>query len=415
MIRVFDAFSGIGGFRSAFERVGGFKTVGWCEIDRFAQKSYRALFDTGDEQFYENIRDIDTDGLADFDLLVGGFPCQPFSVAGKRKGIADERGDLFFELARILEAKRPRYFIFENVPGLLGIEKGQTFKVILETLVDLGYCVEWLVHDSAGFGVPQSRKRVYLAGCLGVDCTGKILAFGNCDEENSRKVKQLIGGCQGQRVYAPDGLAVTQCSGSGGMGGKTGLYLIDMNYPPTLTDKARCITARQDSGVSKHKGEHSAVFCDLNENPQITKNARCLHTRYDLGVISGKHKGERSGVLVEDGPRAILNPFKEEVYQNGRRVKEPNEPMFTLTVVDRHGIVHQGRIRRLMPIECWRLQGFTTEQFRKVEAAGLSDAQLYKQAGNAITVNVVEAIAWNLLKFDEEVKNAQSCNKHRHL
>jgi len=221
--------------------------------------------------------------------------------------------------------------------------------------------------DSAGFGVPQSRKRVYLAGCLGVDCSGKILAFGNCDEENSRKVKQLIGGSQGQRVYDPDGLAVTQCSGSGGMGGKTGLYLIDMNYPPTLTEKARCITARQDSGVSKHKGEHS-------------------------------------GVLVEDGPRAILNPFKEEVYQNGRRVKEPNEPMFTLTVVDRHGIVHQGRIRRLMPIECWRLQGFTTEQFRKVEAAGLSDAQLYKQAGNAVTVNVVEALARNLLKFDKEVR-----------
>jgi DNA (cytosine-5)-methyltransferase 1 len=370
MIRVFDAFSGIGGFRSAFERVGGFKTVGWCEIDRFAQKSYRALFDTGGEQFYENIRDIDTAGLADFDLLVGGFPCQPFSVAGKRLGTADERGDLFFELARILEAKRPRYFIFENVPGLLGIEEGRTFKVILETLCELGYCCEWLVHDSAGFGVPQSRKRVYLAGCLGVDCSGKILAFGNCDEENSRKVKQLIGGSQGQRVYAPDGLAVTQCSGSGGMGGKTGLYLIDMNYPPTLTEKARCITARQDSGVSKHKGEHS-------------------------------------GVLVEDGPRAILNPFKEEVYQNGRRVKEPNEPMFTLTVVDRHGIVHQGRIRRLMPIECWRLQGFTTEQFRKVEAAGLSDAQLYKQAGNAVTVNVVEALARNLLKFDKDMNESK--------
>ncbi len=152
MIRVFDAFSGIGGFRSAFERVGGFKTVGWCEIDKFAQKSYRALFDTGGEQFYENIRDIDTAGLADFDLLVGGFPCQPFSVAGKRLGTADERGDLFFELARILEAKQPRYFIFENVPGLLGIEKGKTFQIILETLSELGYCVEWLVHDSAGFG-----------------------------------------------------------------------------------------------------------------------------------------------------------------------------------------------------------------------------------------------------------------------
>ena len=405
MIRVFDAFSGIGGFRSGLMKAGGYEFVGWCEIDRFAQQAYRAIYETGGEAFYENIRDIDTDRLTDFDLLVGGFPCQPFSVAGKRLGTADERGDFFFELARILEAKRPRYFIFENVPGLLGIEKGQTFRVILETLSELGYCVEWLVHNSSGFGVPQSRKRVYIAGCLGADCSGKILAFGKSDKENSRKVKQLISGSQGSRVYDPEGLAVTQCSGSGGMGGKTGLYLIDMNFPPHLTETARCITARQDSGVSSRKGEHSAVFCDLNENPQITDTARCIHTRYDLGVSTGTHNGERSGVLIEgDEPRAILNPFKETTRQNGRRVKEPNEPMFTLTVTDRHGIIHRGRIRRLMPIECWRLQGFTTEQFRKVEATGMSDAQLYKQAGNAVTVNVVEEIGKRLRSFDEELR-----------
>ncbi|MDE6730221.1 MAG: DNA (cytosine-5-)-methyltransferase [Oscillospiraceae bacterium] len=381
MIRVFDAFSGIGGFRSGLERAGNFSFVGWCEIDKFAQKAYRTLYDVGGEDFYENIRTIDARGLADFDLLTGGFPCQPFSVAGKRRGIADERGDLFFALARILEAKRPRYFILENVPGLLGIEKGRTFAKILGTLSELGYCVEWLVHNSAGFGVPQSRKRVYLAGCLGTDCSGQILAFGKVDEKNSRKVRQLIGGSQGQRVYETDGLAVTQCSGSGGMGGKTGLYFIGMEYP---------------SG---------AVFCDLNENPQITDTARCIHTRYDLGVSSGTHRGERSGILVEDAPRAILNPEKVTVRQNGRRIKEPNEPMFTLTVTDRHGIVHHGRIRRLVPIECWRLQGFRTEQFQKVAETGMSDAQLYKQAGNAVTVNVVETLAKNLLRFDERLQN----------
>ncbi|MDE5753429.1 MAG: DNA cytosine methyltransferase, partial [Oscillospiraceae bacterium] len=106
MIRVFDAFSGIGGFRSGLERAGNFSFVGWCEIDKFAQKAYRTLYDVGGENFYENIRTIDARGLADFDLLTGGFPCQPFSVAGKRRGTADERGDLFFALARILEAKR---------------------------------------------------------------------------------------------------------------------------------------------------------------------------------------------------------------------------------------------------------------------------------------------------------------------
>lgn len=402
MIRVFDAFSGIGGFRSALERVGEFEIVGWCEIDRFAQKAYKALYDTGGEQFYENIRDIDVGKLADFDLLIGGFPCQPFSVCGARKGFADERGDLFFELARLLEAKRPKYFCFENVPGLMGIDSGKTFAKIIETLSQLGYCVEWRVYNSADY-LPQVRKRVYIAGCLGIDCSGKILAFGKSDSQNCRKTEQIIGGSQGTRVYDPDGLAVTQCSGSGGMGGKTGLYFIDSNPPPNLTENARCITARQNSGVSHHKGEHSAVFGDLNENPQITENARCLHTRMDLGVTNGTHKGERSGVLIEDGPRAIINPFKETTRQNGRRIKNPNEPMFTLTVTDRHGIVHHGRIRRLMPIEAWRLQGFTTEQFEKVAATGMSDAQLYKQAGNAVSVPVVEEIARNLLKFDEEI------------
>ncbi|MBE6846148.1 MAG: DNA (cytosine-5-)-methyltransferase [Ruminococcus sp.] len=411
MIRVFDAFSGIGGFRSGLERVGGFKIVAWCEIDKFAQKAYKALYDTRGEQFYENIRNIDTGELADFDLLVGGFPCQPFSVAGKRKGIADERGDLFFELARILEAKRPRYFILENVPGLMGIDSGKTFAQIIETLCKLGYCVEWRVYNSADY-LPQVRKRVYIAGCSGTDCSGKILAFGRSDSENCRKTQQLIVGSQGSRVYDTNGLATTQCSGSGGMGGKTGLYFIDCNPDPQITDNARCVTARQNSGVSNHKGEHSAVFCAQRDAgpisfPTFTKtilNGSTREKRRDVLYNLNKSYNAKLSCAVTH-PRAIINPFKENTWQNGRRIKEPNEPMFTITVTDRHGVVHNGRIRRLMPIEAWRLQGFTDEQFHKVQEIGMSDAQLYKQAGNAVTVPVVEDIARNLLKFDKELKD----------
>ncbi len=403
MIRYFEAFAGIGAFRSAFEKVGGFECVGWCEIDKFAQKAYRALYDTGGEVFYEDITKIDYGSMPDFDLLVGGPCCQSFSVAGRRLAFEDDRGNLFFNYIRILEVRRPKYFIAENVPNLLGISQGECWKIILEKISELGYSMCWRVLNSAGFGIPQSRRRLFLVGYLGERCPAEILSFGRSDAENGRerKPEQLIGGSQGSRVYSTNGTAVTQCSGSGGRGGKTGLYLIDYNASPIFTDTARCITARQNSGMSHHKGEHSAVFVDLNENPQITENARCLHTRMDLGVTNGTHKGERSGVL-EEGARAILNPFKETTRQNGRRIKNPDEPMFTITVTDRHGVVHRGRIRRLMPVECWRLQGFEKAQFEKVAATGMSDAQLYKQAGNSITVAVVEAIAKNLIKFNEE-------------
>ena len=112
--------------------------------------------------------------------------------------------------------------------------------------------------------------------------------------------------------------------------------------------------------------------------------------------------------MTEEEPKAIINPFKAKTRQNGRRIKEPNEPMFTLTVTDRHGIVHRGRIRRFMPVECWKLQAFTDKQFRKVQESGMSDAQLYKLAGNAITVNVMEAIAGNILEFERGLINAES-------
>ncbi|MBQ8348472.1 MAG: DNA (cytosine-5-)-methyltransferase [Ruminococcus sp.] len=234
MIRYFEAFAGIVAFRSAFEKIGGFECVGWCEIDKFAQKAYRALYDTGGETFYEDITKIDYGSMPDFDLLVGGPCCQSFSVAGRRLAFEDDRGNLFFDYIRILEVRRPKYFIAENVPNLLGISQGECWKIILEKISELGYSMCWRVLNSAGFGIPQSRRRLFLVGYLGERCPAEILSFGRGNEENGRerKPEQLIGGSQGSRVYSTNGTAVTQCSGSGGRGGKTGLYLIDYNTSP---------------------------------------------------------------------------------------------------------------------------------------------------------------------------------------
>lgn len=112
-------FAGLGGFREGLHRAGGFKCVGHCEIDPNADRSYRALFDTKGEWYREDARKIDPDELPEFELLCGGFPCQAFSLAGSRKGFGDPRGTLFFELARLAEARHPPYLLFENVPGQL--------------------------------------------------------------------------------------------------------------------------------------------------------------------------------------------------------------------------------------------------------------------------------------------------------
>lgn len=344
------------------EAAGGFECIGHCEIDKYANKAYTALYEPKGEIYYEDATKIDPAGLPDIDLICAGFPCQSFSVAGKRLGFADTRGTLFFEVARIAREKWPAFLLLENVPGLLSHDGGRTFETILSTLVEMGYHPEWCVLNSKYFGVPQQRRRLYIVGHRDERGAGEVfpLAGGHAED-----LKQLIPGPQGARVYSTDGVACTQCAGSGGWGGKTGLYFIDLNPDSIITDTARCITARQDSGVSNHRGEHSTI-------------------------------------LVEDAPRAIISPTKEKVRQNGQRVKEPDEPMFTLTAQDRHGIVHHGRIRKLMPIECWRLQGFTDEQFYKAQATGLSDGHLYKMAGNAVSVPVISAIGRKIREINEK-------------
>ena len=202
-------------------RAGGFTCIGHCEIDEKANRSYETLFDTKGEWFCEDIKKADPNEIPDFDLLCGGFPCQPFSTAGNRGGFADPRGTLFFEIARLTEAKRPAYLLLENVPGLLSHDGGRTFAAILHTLDRLGYGLEWQVLNSKDFGVPQSRRRVYLVGYLDERCRGKVFPF---TETAGSSLVQVLPGTQGNRVYSADGVSCTLAAQAGGFGGKTGLY-----------------------------------------------------------------------------------------------------------------------------------------------------------------------------------------------
>lgn len=137
-IHYIDMFAGMGGFREGLTRAGNFICMGHCEIDKYADRSYCALFDTEGEWSIADARKADPETMPDFELLCGGFPCQAFSLAGNRRGFGDPRGTLFFELARLAEARKPRYLLFENVPGLLSHNGGRTFATILHTLDRLG-------------------------------------------------------------------------------------------------------------------------------------------------------------------------------------------------------------------------------------------------------------------------------------
>ena len=297
--------------------------VGYSEIDKYAVQVYNKQFN---HKNYGDITRIRTKELPDFDLLVGGFPCQAFSIAGKRKGFDDTRGTLFFDLARILRDKRPRNFVFENVKGLLSHDSGKTFQTILGVLSDLGYRVEWQVLNSKNFGVPQNRERVFIVGHLGKGSGQQIFPIGEDDKifSESNKTKEA----QSQASIAS--------------------------------------TVRTKEGTRSDDN-----FIIINKKGNKKKNKDCAACLTGGGHSGGNHS-------------------------------------------DMDLILDNYSIRRLTPIECERLQGFSdnwtkegiidvpfhtvgrgiTQNYKVVK---ISDTQRYKMCGNAVTVNVVEAIISKLI------------------
>lgn len=339
-LKYISLFAGIGGFDLALNRLG--HVCVWAnEWDKYAAQIYNKNFirplqqeDTErpkERQLTKNqphqrehlgngvdTRDITTvltSEIPDHDLLVGGFPCQSFSIAGKRRGFDDTRGTLFFEIARILKDKQPKYFILENVKGLLSHDNGNTFKTIIATLTELGYDIQWQVLNSKNYGVPQNRERVFIVGHIRGERRPEVFPI---TEVSGKTVsKTILDINQAQRVYDIEGVAITQKALGGGQGAKTGLYAIDM-------------TRRENTGY------------------------RVREDKIALTLDANYYKG--------------------------------------LANQERPGVLDNMKIRRLTPTECERLQGFPDGW-----TEGISDTQRYKCLGNAVTVNVITAIAERLI------------------
>jgi len=377
-----DFFSGVGGFRHGLE-LAGMKCIGFCEKDKFARKSYEAMYDTKGEWFHDDITTIDPTRLPKADLWCAGSPCQNVSIAGKRAGLYGERSGLFFTFVELIKSQKeedkPEWVLLENVKGLLSSGGGRDYLDYLSILDESGYDLEWQVFNSKDYGVPQNRERIYTIGHLRRKGRRKVLPL---SRESSSHLKQLVGGMQSYRVYDPSGIATTLVGEGGGLGAKTGLYLIDQSLTePKLTEEARCITARYTAGATKRTAMNSGVL----ELQPILKQG--------IKVRNGTKQGYQ---LANIGDSVDLS------YPSSltRRARVGKGIAHNLSCSCQMGaVVWNGRvvkIRRLTPKECFRLQGFSDNLFEKAKAVN-SDAQLYKQAGNGVTVPVVYAIGCAIL------------------
>lgn len=315
-----DLCAGIGGGRLGLESQG-MSCVGYSEIDKDAEITYKALY--GEENAYGDLTKINPEILPNFDLLISGFPCQTFSIVGKRHGLNDEnQGQIIYHIVRILKERKNNYFILENVKGLVNHDKGRTFRIVLELLVELGYNVNYSVLNSIDYGVPQMRERIYLVGIK---------------KELLQEDKKFI-------------------------------------FP------------------KKTKQEYNIADFLCDDRKEFIFNSSCntysTFTRYlDNKYNNGKHDLEeilKEDYLVLDTRQSDLRIYKQKVptLRKGRQ-----------------GILYvkNGKLRKLSGYEAFLLQGFSKELAKKASEEQ-SNSKLLAQAGNAMTINVIEAIAKELLK-----------------
>lgn len=380
-MKFIDFFSGIGGFRRGME-LAGHECVGFCEFDKFAVASYTAMHlmteiqrdyldmlpknkrvtEAGKEEYrhgewYANdIRRIFAEDIPKADCWCFGFPCQDISVSGKQLGFNGARSSLFFRVIRLVqdleEKDRPTYLFIENVKNLLSVNEGADFLKLLIALDESGYDAEWQVINSADY-VPQNRERVFIIGHLRGRSTAKVFLIERADRENS---VQIIGYREGfhrnMQVFSSDG-----------------------------------ITEALDTGRGGGRGHYTAlpIFCDMSKSAgiQTYDKAFCLQARYNKGVCNRKE--ETSGVCVP-----VLTP--ENVMGNKQGIFVQLSEELTVYAVWYEKYQCYIAIRKLTPRECFRLQGWSDEYFDRAELVN-SDSQLYKQAGNGVTVPVIYEIA----------------------
>lgn len=439
MIKVGTDFSGIGSPEAALKRLNiPHHNVFACDIDKYARQSFLEL--NSPDLFYDDITTRDYKEVPQLDLYVAGFPCQSFSLAGKRGGFNDTRGTLFYNVAEFIKVNQPKCFILENVKGLLSHDSGKTYQTITDVLTNgggtlngqigmdtiddgLGYHVYTKVLNTKDYGIPQNRERIFIVGFkhwrtfnFPVKIALKL------------KLKDMLQDDPNSKFYLSNKRIKTLESNKRSIGftdtNKKNIYncLVASYYKlPTdgeyikVPDKYY-LSQKMIEGFSNHKERHKEKGTGFKWQPKSgddianclranaalcpTDNSILVHSLYLCSSKTGK--GGTGHLSKQDGTIYCLDTGNNQAIEikgaalrgrgKGKELEVRKDSLVnSITTVQTDSIIKQNNIRRLTPLECWRLQGFTDEEFYKAQKVN-SDTQLYKQAGNSITVNVMAAI-----------------------
>lgn len=400
-----EMFSGVGGFRLGLER-SGWVCVWANDNDKYANKIYKKKF--GDSELVEgDVREVDTRKIPSHTLLTAGFPCQAFSVAGKRKATKEARGTLFTHIVRVASAKKPKLLLLENVKGILSSDSGRTFAIILRALDGLGYDVEWQVLNSKHFGVPQNRERVFIIGHLRGTSTKQIFPIGKTSQDTSRTQRKTRS--EGSRIRVANPLCVGGSGRERNLIAKSALIQSQGREPH--------IEARKDdlSHSLKGKGgwEGNYIIANTLSSRYLKEGSKNL---VQVGVLGKDSQATRvydpkgiartvkfgGGLGAKTGLYTVMEHKKITERTGKYGVGFKQEESFCLdSSCGRDLTIHHPntRIRRLTPTECERLQGFPDGW-----TEGVSDTQRYKLLGNAVTVNVIEFLGFQLRQILKEGK-----------
>lgn len=430
MIRFIDLFAGIGGIRlgaeQALEKAGiEAECILSSEIDEKACETYELNFGEKPQGDIKQITEIEP-----FDFLLAGFPCQPFSYAGKRRGFGDTRGTLFFEIERILEKYRPKAFLLENVRGLRTHDGGRTFGTIMQKLNDLGYGTTELILNSSDFGVPQNRVRLYILGIYGKKPVMNLmtnygaadshkyksdyrqLSFFDNDERKTCTVGEILETNVAKKYYCSDDFTEQLHSVIGDDLTKLhGYRLIDYRGGQSLHSwelgkKGKCTPAEAKFMNLLIQNRRKHDFGTQQDGKKLTLDQ--IKTFYkDEDILSVIASLKEKGYLKEEEGK--YNPVCGNMSFEVFKFLDPDSISITLTSSDanRLGVVQDNIPRRITPRECARLQGFP-DSF----VINPTDSFAYKQFGNSVSVPVIKAVVYDFIRNNVDVLGWSDHHSH---